>query len=372
MWGQHLYELGARKVTVVEVGQIECLPRQISKCGSCAQEQNEAASTFDSKLRSLVSHFNSQFSGDASFIFVNITAITTLNPHFLGIEGSEVFLLPKVGVVYWALVMAVAATYYAEGKPCMYIFGDSLSEHGNNNLLPTLAKYNYPPYGIDFPFGATGRATNGRTVVDVITFAAELMGLPLIPPFANTRGSDILKGVNYASGAAGILFDTGKKMGADISMDAQIRNHGITASAIAARFGGVEAARRYLNKCLYYVNIGSNDYLNNYFMPQYYPSSHIYNLTQFTDLLIAQYSRQLRALHAVGGRKFALVSLGSIGCAPAVTAANNGSCVQQQNTAASMFNEKLRQLVDRLNSDFPANPAHLHFCQHHCHLLPQP
>lgn len=30
-----------------------------------------------------------------------------------------------------------------------------------------------------------------------------------IPPFKNTRGFDILKGVNYASGAAGIRDETG-------------------------------------------------------------------------------------------------------------------------------------------------------------------
>jgi len=30
-----------------------------------------------------------------------------------------------------------------------------------------------------------------------------------MPPFANTSGSDILKGVNYASAASGILNETG-------------------------------------------------------------------------------------------------------------------------------------------------------------------
>jgi len=30
-----------------------------------------------------------------------------------------------------------------------------------------------------------------------------------IPPYANTSGSDILKGVNYASGSSGILDETG-------------------------------------------------------------------------------------------------------------------------------------------------------------------
>jgi hypothetical protein len=62
--------------------------------------------------------------------------------------------------------------FAAKGKrqqvPCLFVFGDSLSDDGNNNNLVTLAKSNYPPYGIDFPKGPTGRFTNGRTIVDFI------------------------------------------------------------------------------------------------------------------------------------------------------------------------------------------------------------
>ena len=52
--------------------------------------------------------------------------------------------------------------------PALYVFGDSLFDSGNNNLLPTLAKANYPPYGVNFPKGVTGRFTDGRTVADLI------------------------------------------------------------------------------------------------------------------------------------------------------------------------------------------------------------
>jgi hypothetical protein len=53
--------------------------------------------------------------------------------------------------------------------PCLFIFGDSLSDSGNNNNLQTLAKPNYKPYGIDFLKGCpTGRFTNGRTSIDII------------------------------------------------------------------------------------------------------------------------------------------------------------------------------------------------------------
>ena len=40
---------------------------------------------------------------------------------------------------------------------------------------------------------------------------AQLLGFEVyIPPFATARGEEILKGVNYASGAAGIRNESGK------------------------------------------------------------------------------------------------------------------------------------------------------------------
>ncbi|KAB1668923.1 hypothetical protein ES319_1Z093200v1 [Gossypium barbadense] len=68
-------------------------------------------------------------------------------------------------------VLFVILQNWANAKPqvpCYFIFGDSLSDNGNNNNLSTLAKVNYSPYGIDFPVGPTGRFSNGRTAVDFI------------------------------------------------------------------------------------------------------------------------------------------------------------------------------------------------------------
>lgn len=123
-----------------------------------------------------------------------------------------------------------------------FIFGDSLTEVGNNNYLQlSLAKSNFPYYGIDYKGGmATGRFTNGRTIGDIICKtnnlsvvthelcskpqkydhiiclnlfqnAAEKLGIASPPPFLSLSLNDdaILKGINYASGGAGILNDTG-------------------------------------------------------------------------------------------------------------------------------------------------------------------
>jgi hypothetical protein len=65
---------------------------------------------------------------------------------------------------------AAAATTTTKSAPVIYIFGDSMSDVGNNNyLLLSLAKCNYPWYGIDYKTGyPTGRFTNGRTIGDIM------------------------------------------------------------------------------------------------------------------------------------------------------------------------------------------------------------
>lgn len=91
----------------------------------------------------------------------------------------------------------------------MFVFGSSLVDNGNNNFLQnSKAKADYFPYGIDFPYGPSGRFTNGKNVIDLL---GDQLKLPLIPTFADpsTKGTKIIHGVNYASGASGILDDTG-------------------------------------------------------------------------------------------------------------------------------------------------------------------
>jgi hypothetical protein len=44
-------------------------------------------------------------------------------------------------------------------------------------------------------------------------YAAQLLGFPTyIPPYERTRGVALLRGVNYASGAAGIRDETGNNL----------------------------------------------------------------------------------------------------------------------------------------------------------------
>jgi phospholipase/lecithinase/hemolysin len=264
-------------------------------------------------------------------------------------------------LVFAALVVVLNLQSHVHGVPqvpCYFIFGDSLADNGNNNLLQTKAKANYPPYGIDFPNGPTGRFTNGLTTFDMI---AQLLGFDkLIPPFATTNDSDILQGVNYASGAAGIRQETGNHMGDCISLGGQLKNHWVTVSRIIKKLGNKYTAMKYLNKCLYSVGMGNNDYINNYFMPKNYNTSHQYTPAQYARVLIRQYSRQIETLYHDGARKFALFGAGVVGCTPNsifLYGTKGKPCVEEINTAVTLFNQQLISLVDNLNRNLTGAKA---------------
>ncbi|CAI0437262.1 unnamed protein product [Linum tenue] len=67
--------------------------------------------------------------------------------------------------------------------PAAFVFGDSVVDVGNNNhLLFSIAKSNYPHYGVDFAYGEpTGRFSNGKIPSDLVGT------LPSPPPYLSIR-----------------------------------------------------------------------------------------------------------------------------------------------------------------------------------------
>ncbi|CAN0915206.1 GDSL esterase/lipase At5g37690 [Linum grandiflorum] len=139
-----------------------------------------------------------------------------------------------------------------------FVFGDSLTEVGNNNHFQySLARSDYPWYGVDFPGGqATGRFTNGRTIGDIIS---EKLGVESPPPYLSLSRIDdrLLKGVNYASGGAGILNETGLYFVQRLTLDDQIDCFRQTKESIKDKIGDA-AANKLANQALYFIGIGNN------------------------------------------------------------------------------------------------------------------
>ncbi|EOA18516.1 hypothetical protein CARUB_v10007069mg [Capsella rubella] len=257
------------------------------------------------------------------------------------VEGESKALWFIVATVFAAAVVAPAA--HGQQVPCYFVFGDSVFDNGNNNALNTMAKVNYLPYGIDFPQGPTGRFSNGRNIPDVI---AELVGfINYIPPFAGASPAQANMGLNYASGAGGIRRDTSENMGERISLGEQVDNHQSAISRAAV-------PRSRLQQCLYTISIGSNDYLNNYFLSPPTLARRLYNPEQFAQSLIGRYRIYLLQLYVLGARNVALFSIGKIGCTPRVVATLGGGtgCAEEVNQAVILFNTKLKALVTEFNN----------------------
>lgn len=143
-----------------------------------------------------------------------------------------------------------------------------------------------------------------------------------MPPFLSplSIGQNAIRGLNYASAAAGILDETGqhyvriKKLklkhkdfkffsfsglplffqGARTTFNGQISQFEITIDLHLRRFFQNPAdLRKYLAKSIIGINIGSNDYINNYLMPERYSTSQIYSEEDYVDLLIKTLSAQI-------------------------------------------------------------------------------
>ncbi|XP_030461700.2 GDSL esterase/lipase At1g71250 isoform X1 [Syzygium oleosum] len=254
-----------------------------------------------------------------------------------------------------SIVQCVNVALGSQKVPAMFVFGDSIVDVGNNNYLRSYAKCNYPPYGIDYPGGPSGRFSNGKNIVDML---GDMLGLPSPPAYADpsTTGAKIVGGVNYASAAGGILDETGRHYGEKYSLSQQVLNFENTLNQLRTMLDGA-ALSRYLAGSIAVMVIGSNDYISNYLLPSLYPSSYTYSPQDYGNLLINRYARQILALNSVGLRKFFLAGIPPLGCIPNQRARSQypDRCVDSVNQMLGTFNEGLRSLVQQLNSNHPGS-----------------
>ncbi|CAL5433636.1 unnamed protein product [Camellia sinensis] len=253
------------------------------------------------------------------------------------------------------IMISLIVVLMLHATPCIcytsYVFGDSLVDAGNNDYIFTLSKADSPPYGIDFaPSGGkpTGRFTNGRTISDII---GEALGNESFPPpylSPDSLSNAVLGGLNYASGASGILDQTGTLFIGRISLGAQISYFEQTRTYMV-RAMGENGTRTFLSKALFSLTIGSNDVLN-YFQPSipFFEEIKV-SPTVFQDFMISNLTVQLKR-----ARKFVVVGVGPLGCIPFVRALRlvaSGKCSVEVNTLIQGYNRKLSALLQHLNQE---------------------
>uniref|UniRef100_A0A0D9WU98 GDSL esterase/lipase n=1 Tax=Leersia perrieri TaxID=77586 RepID=A0A0D9WU98_9ORYZ len=250
----------------------------------------------------------------------------------------------------------------------VYVLGDSTVDVGNNNYLQNAFKGNMPYYGIDYPGSIpTGRYSNGYNVADFIAMKLGFRESP--PPYLSLvllqepddpnlqflAVTALTKGVNFASGGAGILDFINK--GRTLQLSTQLRFMETTKAAMVAKVGAVAVAA-HLAQSIFLLSIGNNDIisgLDTWLALHNRTAATPPDVAAFYAELITTYSAAITHLHGIGARKFAVINVGLFGCAPSSRVRSNpvGSCDGGLNRLAAGFNDALATLLVNLAGKLP-------------------
>lgn len=245
------------------------------------------------------------------------------------------------------LVRQLAAKYNVS---CILVFGDSSVDSGNNNALHTTMKSNFLPYGKDF-FNSqpTGRFSNGRLTTD---FIAEAVGYrKVIPPFLdpNLKPEDLPYGVSFASAATGFDDYTAEVSNVlSVSKQLEYFEH---YKIHLRKLVGKARADFITRNALYIMSMGTNDFLQNYFLEPARPKQ--FSLQEFENFLISRFSKDVQAMHRLGAKRLVVVGVPPLGCVPLMKTILNQEegCVERLNKVAYQFNAKLSQQLDNLKTN---------------------
>ncbi|TXG67476.1 hypothetical protein EZV62_008751 [Acer yangbiense] len=237
--------------------------------------------------------------------------------------------------------------------PAIIVFGDSSVDSGNNNGISTILKSNFEPYGRDF-FGnqPTGRFSNGRIPTD---FISEAFGLkPMIPAYLDPMYNiaDFATGVCFASAGTGYDNATADVLSV-IPLWKEMEYYKEYQETLRGYLGN-EKANEVLGEALYLMSIGTNDFLENYYiLPK---RSSEYSVEEYQIFLAGIAENFITELYQLGARKICISGLPPMGCLPLERTTNmfNGSdCVEEYNDVAKDFNGQLQGMVMKLNKELP-------------------
>ncbi|KAK3001802.1 hypothetical protein RJ639_022017, partial [Escallonia herrerae] len=221
----------------------------------------------------------------------------------------------------------------------------------------SIARADFPHNGVDFPNSeATGRFSNGYNVAD---FLAKLMGFKKSPePYLSlytprpSFGDGTFRGVNFASGASGLLNETGQNL---VRLFLRIASPTIPRSRnILTAVMGQESAQKLLSQSVFVISSGSNDVFA-YFM-RLANNQSVPTPGEFITSQLTAYESFITELYNLGARKFGIISIGAIGCCPvqrALPINPGGDCLGIMNSFATTFHSGLVPLLQDLSSKLP-------------------
>ncbi|KAL8113433.1 hypothetical protein AgCh_020663 [Apium graveolens] len=228
------------------------------------------------------------------------------------------------------------------------IFGDSLSDTGNNNFISTIVKANHTPYGVSFPGGIpTGRFSDGKLMSDFLADALSLK--QLVPPFLdpNLPPSELSTGVCFASAGSGYGDRTGATWNV-IPVTKQYQKYFKKYKQRLVTIVGEKKVSHILKNSLVFSTAGSNDMFQFYTNPMPHKSMH-----QYQNAIISDIEKFIKSLYKEGCRNMAIAGIPLI-CVPPGVGAELG-CSNDKNSDSNVYNSKLQALLTRLQPSLPGS-----------------
>ncbi|XP_037455858.1 GDSL esterase/lipase APG-like [Triticum dicoccoides] len=274
-------------------------------------------------------------------------------------SGKALVLLVSVFIICagGGMVISPAAAEEVHLVPAVYVFGDSTVDVGNLKYLPGNFTLPYP-YGIDFPLANSsrpnGRFSNGYNLADCIS---RLLGFDMSPPaylsLTPETSGQILKGfggANYAAGGSGILDATGN---ASLPLSKQVELFAATKAKMTEDSGdnGAQAIDALLSRSLFLISDGGNDMFD-FFLKKRSP----FEVPAFYKDLLSNYTKYVKTLYGLGARRFGVINVAPIGCAPAARARSpfgDGYCEFFSNKLARDFDSALGDAMANLAASLP-------------------
>jgi phospholipase/lecithinase/hemolysin len=115
---------------------------------------------------------------------------------------------------------------------------------------------------------------------------------------------------------------------------------------------GNEKANEILSESIYLISLGTNDFLENYYI---FPTRPVqFSIKEFQNFLVGLSGNFIRELYALGARKMSLTGVPPMGCLPLERLTNimgHNDCNEEYNNVALEFNGKLKKMIRRLNKE---------------------
>ncbi|XP_074568885.1 GDSL esterase/lipase At1g59030-like [Curcuma longa] len=235
--------------------------------------------------------------------------------------------------------------------PALLVFGDSIVDTGNNNVLITSVRADFPPYGRDFQGRQpTGRFSNGRMPSDMI--ASFLRIKDLLPPYRtpDLEDRDLITGVSFASAGTGYDNLTAE-IAKVFSMWDQLEMHKEYKRKLVA-IAGEATATVIIRESPHVVFSGSNDILATYFFTTLRQKT--FDVPSYINYLVDAATDFVKELYSLGARRIVVFGLPPLGCVPmsrTVSGGKNRDCVETYNQATVLFNLELSDRLKQLNVD---------------------